>query len=93
MKVNGPSPLGHLFARLLDLIIWDDVRQMSQMNQLLHIWGGILLQESGHFVPPCRDCAPVCPLPLRGSAVSVNARQQLLEEVLTEDQTVPAAGL
>lgn len=87
------SPVRHLLARLLELIIWDDVRQMSQMNQLLQIWTGILVQESGHFVPPCRDHAPGPALPLHGSAICINTRQHLLEQVLTEDQSVPAAGL
>lgn len=85
------SPLRHLRARLLDFLIWDDIRQMSQMKQLLHVWRWILLQESGHSVSPCGDRPPVPPL--HGSAASVNAGQQLLEEVLTEDQTVPTAGL
>ena len=64
---------------------------MCQMNQLLHIWRGVLLQEGGHLVPPCRDGAIVPPL--HGTAVSVNSRQQSLQEVLAENQTVPAAGL
>lgn len=93
MELNALSPLRHLLARPLDLIIWDDIRQVNQMNQLLHIWRGVLLQERGHFVPPCRDSPPVPPRPLRLNAISMDTRQQILEEVLTEDQIVPAAGL
>lgn len=87
------SPLRHLLARLLEPIILDDVGKVSQMNQLLHIWRRILLKERGEFVPPRRDHPPATPLPLAWSSVSINSWQQFLEEVLTEDQTVPATGL
>lgn len=43
------SPLRHLLARLLELIILDDVGKVSQMNQLLHIWRRILLKKRGEF--------------------------------------------
>lgn len=85
------SPMRHLLARLLDLVIQNGVRQMGQMNQLLRIWRGILLQERGHLVPPRRDRPPAPPSP--SNTVSTDSGQQQLEDVLTEDQTVPAVGL
>lgn len=80
--------MGHLCARLPDIVVWDDIGQMGQMNELLHVWGRILLEESRQFVLPRRESGPV---PL-GALVS-DIGQKLLEEVLAEDQAVPAVGL
>lgn len=59
------------------------------MDQLLCIWRWIRLQEGGHLVPPRRDRPPVPAL----DVVSGDAGQQLLEDVLAQDQAVPAVGL
>lgn len=87
------SPLRHLFPHLLDLIIWDCICQMRQMEQLLHFWRGIVLQKSGQPPSPPRHHPPVLLLQLDGGSLFTNTRQELLEEVLAKDQTVPAAGL
>lgn len=42
---------------------------------------------------PCRSNPPVLPLPLNRTSVSIDPRQQLLEDIVMEDQAVPAAGL
>lgn len=88
----GP-PLRHLLACLLDLLIGDNAGQVSQINQLLFIRGRTFLQEVSYSASPCRKNSPALPLPPRGPSVSINTRQQLLEDIVVEDQTVPAAGL
>lgn len=87
------SPLRHLLACLMDFIIRDNTGQMGQMNQLLFFWRRIFLQEIRYSPSPCRNNSPVLPLPPKGSSVSINTRQQLLEDIVMKDQTVPAAGL
>lgn len=81
-----------LLAGLLDLLVRDDVGQVGQMDQLLHERRRIPPQEDQDLVPPRWHRPPVPPLPLRRVDV-LEARQQILEEVLVEDQAVPPAGL
>lgn len=90
-KVLG-SPVRQLLAGLLDLLVWDDVGQVGQVDQLLHERRRIPPQEGQDLVPPRWRGPPVPPLPPRRIHVS-EARQQVLEEVLVEDQAVPPAGL
>lgn len=81
-----------LLAGLLDLLVRDDVGQVGQMDQLLHERRRIPPQEGQDLVPPRWHRPPVPPLPLWRVDIS-EARQQVLEEVLVEDQAVPPAGL
>lgn len=66
------SPLRHLFPHLLDLIIWDCICQMRQMEQLLHFWRGIVLQKSGQPPSPPRHHPPVLLLQLDGGSLFTN---------------------
>lgn len=86
------SPVGQLLAGLLDLLVGDDVGQVGQMDQLLHERRRIPPQEGQDLVPPRRHRPPVPALLLRRVHAS-QARQQILQEVLVEDQAVPPAGL
>lgn len=81
-----------LLAGLLDLLVGDDVGQVGQMDQLLHERRRILPQEGQDLVPPRWHCSPVSPRPLHRVVVS-EAREQILQEVLVEDQAVPPASL
>lgn len=78
----------NLPPRLLDLRVWDGIGHMSQMEQHLHVWRRILLQETRQPLPPRRNGSPP-----RRSWIFIDTRQQLLKEVLAEDQMVPAADL
>lgn len=77
----------------MDLLIRDNTGEVSQMNQLPVVWRRMFGQERIYSLSPRRNHCPVLPLPPKGTSVSADAGQKLLEDVFLEDQTVPAAGL
>lgn len=87
------SPLGHPLARLMDLLIGDNAGEVSQVNQFPFVWGRMFGQERRYSLSPGGNRCPVLPLPPEGTGVSIDAGQKFLEDVLMEDQAVPAAGL
>ena len=70
----------------------DDVGQVSKLDQLLHVRGGVVSQEVADCLPPHRDrhLQRVAP---PGEGVIVHTPQKVLEKVLTQDYVVPTIGL